>query len=242
MGLFDFLGGSKEDRETKKIRELSKKTQEKYGDPATRARALEGLRDIGTPAAIGALLQRFGVKTEPGITDAEEKEYTLSLVTSFGDKAVEPVLDFIRRSDNVAWAVRCLDELVPEPELVTLLSGILQKLSQEYARDPEKKVVLVNRLSTVRDPAIVPVLLPLLEDPSDEVRTSTLNNLVSQDATSAAGAIADCLVQAEAPRVRAAAAAALADLAAPVEDRRDALAGKLPAGFALDKDGIVRRS
>ncbi len=244
MGLFDFLkGGSSEEREAKRIRDLSKRSQEKYGDAAGRARALEELREIGSPAAIAALLQRFTVHTEPGITDAEEKEYTLSLLTSFGQDAVEPLVQFIRRSDTVAWAVRCLDELVPEDELVNLLTGILHKLGQEYSRDPEKRVVLIKRLSTIKDQRIVDAIVPLLDDPSDEVCTAILSNLVAQENPAAAEPIATTLTRAEAPRVRAAAAAALAELGAPVpEAHRAEVQADLPAGFTLGKDGVVRAS
>src|SRR5690606_2348053 len=109
VGILDLFGGSREKREAKRIRDLTKRSQEKYGDPALRSRALEGLRDIGTPEAISALLQRFTARTEPGITDTEEKEYTLEILQSFGEKAVEPVVAFLEQSESgVSWGVRCL--------------------------------------------------------------------------------------------------------------------------------------
>lgn len=242
MGLFDLFGGSAKEREGKRIRELSKKSQEKYGDPAGRSRALEGLRDIGTPEAIAALLQRFTVHTEPGITDAEEKDYVFGMVSSFGEKAVDPLVDFLRRSDSVAWAVRCLEEIVPQEDLVKITTELLHKLASEYSRDPEKKVVLINRLATIDDDRIPPAVTPFLEDASDEVIIAALANLVEHKSTGSAEAVAACLVGAEAPRVRAAAAAALADLAVPVESHRDELTAKLPAAFRLGPDGIVHRA
>lgn len=243
MGLFSFLGGgSPEEREAKKIRDLVKRSQEKYGDPATRSRALEGLRDIGSPKAIAALIGRFNVKTEPSITDREEKDYTLELVTGLGRDAVDPLIDFIRRNDNVAWAVRCLEKLVPEEELVGNLVGLIDKIAAEYSRDPEKKIVLVNRLAEVRDPRIVDAILPLLQDSSDEVRAATLTNLVAQGEARATTPIAECLISAESPRVRAASAAALAELGAPVDEGlREELAKKLPADHQLGGDGVVKR-
>ncbi|HEY0841004.1 MAG TPA: HEAT repeat domain-containing protein [Vulgatibacter sp.] len=241
MGLFDLFGGSAKEREAKRIRDLAKKSQEKYGDPTGRSRALEGLRDIGSADAIAALLQRFTVHTEPGITDAEEKDYVFGMITSFGEKAVDPLVDFLRRSDSVAWAVRCLEEIVPQEELVRISTELLQRLASEYSRDPEKKVVLINRLSTIHDDRVPPAVAPFLEDASDEVIIAALANLVEQKASACADAIAACLVGAEAPRVRAAAAAALADLGTPVESRREELTAKLPAAFRIGPDAIVRR-
>lgn len=245
MGLLDrfgFGGGSREDRERKRIRDLSKKAQEKYGDPSTRTRALEQLRDIGSPEAITALLQRFTVKTEPGITDSEEKEFTLSMVTSFGDAAVEPVTAFIRDHDFVAWPLRTLEGLVDTETLIGTLTAILDKLAKEYVRDPDKKVLLIDRLAEHRDPRIGPAVAQFLDDPSDEVRVSVLHTLVKQKDDSCKQAVVDCLIHAESPRVRTAAAGALAELGFPVGEEREQVQGKLPAGFSIDAGGLVRQS
>ncbi|WP_373046266.1 HEAT repeat domain-containing protein [Vulgatibacter sp.] len=243
MGLLDSLfGGSREEREAKRIRELSKKTQEKYGDAGARTRALEQLRDIGSPQAIAALLQRFTVTTEPGITDAEEKEFTLSIITSFGDAAVGPVEDFIRGQDSVGWAVRCLEELVDEDRVIGTLTSVLDQLSREYVREPDKKVLLINHLADYKDPRIDPAVSAFLDDPSDEVRVAALQTLVKQGDTGAREAIVACLTNAEAPRVRTAAAGALADLGLPLDGAREQVAARLPAGYSLDDAGVVRRA
>ncbi len=245
MGLFSGLfGGSREERENKKIKELLKRAEEKYGDPAARTRALEQLRDSGTPEAISALLHRFTVKTEPGITDGEEREFTLSIITSFGEAAVGPVEQFIRDHDSVAWGVRCLEEIVSEEHVVGTLTAVLDKLASEYSREPDKKVLLINRLAELGkgDPRVPPAVRQFLDDPIDEVRVAALQTLVAQEDKGAGDAIAASLVGAESPRGRAAAASALADLGAPVTEQRDALAAKLPAGYAIDESGVVKRS
>lgn len=241
MGLFGLFGGSKEEKERKRIRDLSKKAQEKYGDPASRTRALEQLRDVGTQEAIAALLARFGVHTEPGITDAEEREYTLSLITSFGDAAIEPVVHFIEQNDAVAWPVRALEALVDTDTLVGTLCAVLDKLAKEYVRDPDKKVLLIDRLGEHKDPRIAPTVAQFLDDASDEVRVSALRALVAQGDTSCRDAVIDCLVDAEAPRVRAAAAEALAELGLSVADKKEQVEGKLPAGFRVEDGGKIVR-
>jgi len=243
VGLFGSLfGGSREERESKRIRDLSKRAQEKYGDPAARTRALEQLRDIGSEEAIAALLQRFTVKTEPGITDAEEREFTLSIITSFGEKAVGPIEAFIRSNDSIAWALRCLEEIVPEERVIGTLTAELEKLAGEYTREPDKKVLIINRLAATKDPRIPPAVRPFLDDAADDVRIAAMKTLLAQGDAASADAIAACLIDAEAPRVRTAAAATLAELAAPIGARRDEVAAKLPAGYALDDGGVVRKA
>ena len=237
FGLF----GSKEEKEKKRIRDLAKRAGEKFGDPSARTKAMEGLRDVGTPEAISALMQRFTFKIDPGITDAEEKDYAFSMVTSFGEKAVAPVKDFVRKQDSVSWGLRCLDALVPADEVVTTLVEVLDKLAKEYTRDPDKKVLLVNHLANHKDPRVVPAVLPFLDDAFDDVRLSALATLTKQGDAAAAGPIAKRILEDEAVRVRAAAAAALAELGAPVDADADALAKALPDGFALKDGRVVRR-
>lgn len=241
MGLFG-LFASRQEREAKRIRDLSKKAHEKYGDSATRYRALEGLREIGSPEAIAALLGRFTVRTEPQITDAEEKEATFRMVTGFGDEAIRPVLEFLEKQDQVSWALRCLEALVPEGKVIETLIELLERMSRQYVREPDKKVLFLHRLAEAVDPRIPAAALLYLEDPSDEVRIAALDVLVAQKDVDAGGAMATCLIDAEAPRVRAAAAGALADLGAPLVDRMEAITAKLPNGFRLGKDGVVRRT
>lgn len=244
MGLFDIFG-SREKREAKRIRDLAKRAQEKYGDSTARMRALEGLREIGTDEAILALLGRFTVRTEPQITDAEEKETTFQMVTSFGDKAVGPVREFLEKQDNISWALRCLEALVSKERFLETVMELLDKLSRQYVREPDKKVLLLHKLEGEEHAGIVQAALPYLEDPSDEVRIAALQVLTAQKVKDeeSVGAIADCLVGAEAPRVRMAAAEALATLGQPVgADKRESVEAKLPEGFSLGKDAIIRRS
>lgn len=240
MALFG-LFGSKEERDQKRVKELAKKAQEIYGDPASRTKALESLRELGTPEAISGLLSRFTVKVEPGITDAEEKDYVFGMVTSFGDTAVEPVREFIRRNNLVSWGLRCLDVLVPEDEVVATTVSVLDRLAREYSRDPEKKVVLINHLANHKDPRVTPAVLPFLEDQSDDVRLAAMATLVKQGDPACREPIVQRLVGDEAVRVRAAAAAALADLGFGVQGYREKAEAMLPEGFSLDREGVVKR-
>ena len=243
MGLFGLFGGSREERDRKRVRDLAKRAQEKYGDPTGRSRALEQLRELGTPDAIAALLQRFTVKTEPGITDLEEKEYTFSIIKSFGDAAIQPVKDFIRREESVAWGLRCLDALLDEEESTTVLLEELEKLAREYTREPDKKVTLLNHVAERSDARIAETAGKFLDDPSDDVRIAALQTLRKQGeaSRSQADAVVGCLLEAEAPRVRTAAAEAMAELELPVGDKRDALASRLPSGWSIDGAGKLKR-
>jgi len=70
MGLLDRLGigGTKDEREARAVAKLQKKTVEKYGPPENRQGAIEELGEMRTARAIEALLMRYTVRVEPGIT------------------------------------------------------------------------------------------------------------------------------------------------------------------------------
>src|SRR5918911_3527680 len=98
MGLLDRLGigGSKDEREARTVAKLQKKTVEKYGPPENRQGAIEELGEMRTGRAVEALLMRYTVRVEPGITDDEEKQRVLALIHDAGkDVAVGPVKQFI---------------------------------------------------------------------------------------------------------------------------------------------------
>src|SRR6266852_5260328 len=91
MGLLDLLGigGTKEERETRSVRKLQKKAVEKYGPKENRQGAIEELGEMRTPRAVEALLMRYTVRVEPGITDDEEKQRVLALVQQAGQGSAE---------------------------------------------------------------------------------------------------------------------------------------------------------
>src|SRR3989442_2650018 len=94
MGLLDLLGigGSKEERAARSVAKLQKKATEKYGPPENRQGAIEELGEMRTPRAIEALLMRYTVRVDPGITDDEEKQRVLALVQQAGTDLTVPGL------------------------------------------------------------------------------------------------------------------------------------------------------
>lgn len=240
MGLFDFFG-SKEEREKKRIRDLGKKAQERYGDTLARTKALEALRDLGTDDAIAVLLNRFNTTTEPQINDAEEKDYVFEIVTGFGERAVPELKKYLSRSDSVSWGLRCLDALVPADEVVATLVEILERLAREYSREPDKKLLLINHLADHVDPRVPPAVRPFLDDPADDVRIAAMACLVKQGDVESREPLIHRFLEDEAPRVRTAAAHAIADLKVGIQGYRERVESALPEGWHVDRSGVVKK-
>src|SRR5258705_9936461 len=183
MGLFDLLGigGSKEEREARSVAKLQKKAVEKYGPKENRQGAIEELGELGTPRAVEALLMRYTVRVEAGITDDEEKQRVLALLQQPGAAIAVPVLKkFILGRDEISWPLKALSDLVPEAEVVAFLVEALRKAAGEYSRVPEKKVLLLHALAQHRSSDAVPAALPFLEDMDDEVQIAAAQAMAVQ--------------------------------------------------------------
>jgi hypothetical protein len=247
VGLFD-LFGSKEDRERNALRRLVKKVTEKYGPPENRQKAIDQLGDMGTPAALAVLCQRFTVRAEPGITDDEEKESARRILVTAGQTAVGPIEHFLREQETgIAWGLRALADIVPHDQVSGLLLRELARLSREYSRDPEKKLTLLTWLAEnhggVQGPEVEGALLPLLEDFSDDVRIGALRALaaLAPGEPVREGLIQLLLRDRDNARVRGEVLEALVRMGADVKGYRPSVEALLVEPFYLDREGNVKR-
>jgi HEAT repeat protein len=239
MGLFDFFGGSGPDKALK----LKPKITQKYGDPATRQKAIQQLGEMKYPEAVSVLLARFTITVDPLTTDADEKEHVFELIKGFGKEAVPPIQDFLRKNDQAtSWALRLLGDLLPETEIIGICVDTLTHLSSHYTRDPEKKVVLLHHVTGNVDPRIAPAVLPFLEDMSDDVKIAALKALGSLKHEPAREPMLKLLTAGEtARRVQTAALAALQESGFGVQGFREKVEALLVEPYAIDRSGVVVR-
>lgn len=240
MGILDIFGGGSPEE---KARKLKGKVIQKYGDMATRQKAITQLGDMDHPEAVRALLARFTVSVEPGTVDSDEKEHVFDLVKGFGEKSVDPVKEFLQRSDVASsWAVRLLRELIPEEDLTGFILEVLKKIGSDYTRDPEKKTVLIHFLAEKTDPRIPPGVLPFLEDPSDEVKIAALMLLGPLKYEPAREPLLQLLTSPDtARRVKTHAVTALYQSEFGVQGFREKVEAELSDPYFVDKAGVVKK-
>lgn len=240
MGLFDFItGGSGPDKAAR----LKSKVTQKYGEPSARQKAIQQLADMRIPEAVTTLMARFTVAVEPGTVDADEKDHVFEVVKGFGQMAVAPVMEFLKRNDAASsWAVRILEGILPEPEAVGLLTDFLQEIGPKYMRDPEKKIVVIHALEGKSDPRIAPALTPVLEDMADDVKIAALKALAPLRYEPAREPILKLLVAEETgKRVQLAAIQALAESGFGVQGYREKAEGRVVDPYFIDKSGVVQK-
>jgi len=247
MGLLDRLGigGSREEREARSVARLQKKATEKYGPPENRQGAIEELGGLRIQAAVEALLVRYTVRVDPGITDDEEKQRVLELVKQAGAAVSVPALKkFILGRDEISWPLKALSDLLPESEVVAFLIEALRKAANEYSRVPEKKVLLLHALAQHKSPEAVPAARPFLDDMDDEVQIAAAQAMaVQKDETAREPLLRHFLKAHEGSnaRVREALAGLLADTQFDVKGYTPRVEAGLPAGYKLDSKGRVVR-
>ncbi len=240
MGFLDFLGGGSA---AEKATKLKSKVTQKYGDPATRQKAIAQLGEMKTPEAIAVLMHRFTLTVDPHTTDADEKDHVFEIICKLGDEAVKPVKDFLKRSDSASsWALKVLEEILPKADAIGVACDELKRLGAEYTRDPEKKVVLMGYLEGKEDPRIADALVPLLADMSDDVKMAALKNLAPRKFEQAREPMLTLLVGEEtAKRVQSAALEAIAASEFTVQGFRDKAEKRLTEGWHLDKSGALKK-
>jgi HEAT repeat protein len=247
MGFLDKLGigGSKDEREERGIRKLQKKTMEKFGPPENRQGAIEELGKIRSARAIEALLMRYTIRVDPGITDDDEKQRVLALVHEAGAAiAAEPVKAFILSRDEISWPLKALSDLLPQEEVVRFLVSVLRKTGSEYNRVPEKRVLLLHAAASHVSPELVPVLLPFLDDMEDEVQIAAAQALAAQQDERAREPLLKRFLSAHEgsnARVREALAGLLAETGFDVKGYTPKVEAALPPAYKLDSKGRVVR-
>lgn len=246
MGLFDFLSSKPTPA---KIEKIMKRMLNEHHQAQVRQESMMELADIGTPLAIEALVRRLGVNFKDTIINEQEKRWVAdTLVDRFGSQSIEALLAFIKKEQNVSLAVRTLARLVTKDRLVAALLEALKGYAPSDHRTIHAKMQLVDALEAHDDAAIIPALLPHLQDHDDDVRIKVVELLEAKAPKHPAlrpevdAAFVALLLDAEAAgRILRRAAEASAVLGVEVGEARTKLTGQLPDGFTLSPEGKVVR-
>ncbi len=240
MGLLDFFGGG---TPAHKAQRLKPKVTQKFGDPATRQKAIAQLAELKSPDTVPVLIQRFLFSVEPQTTDRDEKDTVFNYICDLGPDAVPHVVEFLKRNDAASsWALKILDEVLDEPEVTGIATTELTRLGAEYTRDPEKKEVLLHHLAGKTDERIGPAVLPFLHDMSDDVKIAAVKTAAAIKYEPAREPILQLLVGEDtARRVQQICVAALADAGFPVQGFREKVEARLAEPYFVDRSGVVKK-
>jgi len=233
--MFDFL------KTKSPIERLTKKVTETAGEDGPRIEAAQKLADMESPEATFALAKRFTISSKVITQDIEEKRMVVSMLAAKGEKAVEPLLRFLKSYHQVEWPVQALAQILPREQLIPRLVGVLEDVAQNPFTSPEHRSSLIKAMHGHVTPEIAAALKKSLEDDDDDVRIAAVH-AVSEMGEDAREILLQAFASSEdRPRIRIAIAEVFADRDWPVKGYRPTVEANLPDGFHITAKGHIRR-
>lgn len=248
MGFLDFIF-DKEKAQERQIEKLRKKLTNIWLQSPERNYAAEQLRDMGTDAALLALMERFKHTAKNTTYDNEEKVYVYDLLVSLGPQIIDVVKTFIAREpDQVNWPMRVLDDLLSGDEMAAYIQELLAGMDVDYERDPSRKEQLILRareLKTYTD--LQKEVARFTVDDHETIRFVAVSTVADHDEDWAREALRANLRLEDSGRIRAISCEAIAQAEdwPLLEDPEDAearaeISANLPNTFFISDEGFLR--
>ncbi len=127
--------------------------------------------------AVAGLLGRFTIRYDKTIEDEQEKEWVFSELAELGDRILPELERHVRNADSIAYGLKLLGDVASLEQQWPILAGLCERNDNSYARDPSKKIQLIDYLGDSKDPRAGVALLPYLEDMDETVRFATVEAL-----------------------------------------------------------------
>lgn len=249
MGVFDLF--SKDGREQRSRQKNAARAVDKYAQSPDRMKALQSLRDDGSPDALYGLFRRFGMMYDKTIEDEQEKEWVFETLAEKGGAVLQPLKRYLASAESISWPLRLLDKIVAtKDEQLDVVAEELGRHEPGYERDPTKKIQLLNHLTGIKSPRVAPLVVPYLDDMDEGVRYAAVETLLRQvdEAAVREPLIAHFVSPKEdSLRIRIRIADGLAELAWTLGDRRAEVEKWLPDAFEIEprdaraKDARIKR-
>jgi hypothetical protein len=240
MALFGLFGKKSDSAQLKKWAE---RAQNRRAQAVDRWEAIQALANAKSAEAAEALLPRFTFYVDPSITDQDEKDLAFEGIVAVGEGAVEPVVAFLRRADSISWPLKILDRLVGPEAVVEKLLELLAVMDTEYERDPQRKIQVLATLEERVDARIAAAVVRFLEDSNETVRFHAAGALLAQaEAEAHKAALLRCFCAEPSVRVRNRILDGFAAKGWDVGEMSAQVQSRLPAGYALDRQGVPRRA
>lgn len=238
MGLFDiFKTGPSEDAIAQQVR----KAKEIYAQPDYRRMAMDKLLKWGTKESLSGLLERFCAVVQSPHWDEEEKRWLVEEIIKIGDK-MEPILrEFILKKNEVNYALLAYRKIVSSDEAYKkLLIEALKARPPSDHRSVQGKQELIAALGEVDHDSLDELLLPYLNDHSDDVQCAAIDGLAKSTDEDVRAKLVELLKsEVHSARVLRTAANVIANLKIDLGDNTQ-LSDVVLEDFRIDRGHLVR--
>lgn len=176
MGLSNFFSSA--GRAKSRLEKYVKTSTNAYTQSIDRYAAMEALLKDGSDEALVGLFKRFTMVSTKSIEDEEEKGWVYRKLSGLGPKVLPAAKRFCLESDNIAWALRIVEDVADEQQEWDILDELLRRHPPGYERDPNKKKQLLTHLAEIDDPKVVELLAGYLEDHDEGIRFLVVEQLI----------------------------------------------------------------
>jgi hypothetical protein len=242
MSVFDLF--SKDGRAQRARESNIKRAVNKYAQSPDRMKALQSLRDDGSPDALYGMLRRFGMMYDKTIEDEQEKDWVFEVLLEKGPAIIDPIKKYLLSADSISWPLRLLDRVAGKEQELEVLKAVLERHEPGYERDPTKKIQVLNHLASVKDDRVPPLLVPYLADMDEGVRLAAVEALVrhKNEEIAREPLLLHFVSDGEdSLRIRIQIAEGFTELAWLVKGHRGEVEKKLPEQFQLDREGHFKK-
>jgi hypothetical protein len=242
MGVFDLF--SKEGRDQRARSKNIARAVAKYSQSPDRMKALEALRDDGSPEATYGMLRRFGMMYDKTIEDEQEKDWVFDTLVDKGASIIPSVQKYLFSADSISWPLRLLDKIANKEQELEVIKSILERHEPGYERDPTKKIQLLNHMAALKDARVPALVLPYLDDMDEGVRYAAADAVIrcaAEDPGREALLLRFVSPTEDSRRIRIHIADGFAALGWLVKGHRGEVEKYLPEQFQLDREGHIKR-
>ena len=146
-------------------------------------KALQALRDDGSPEALYGLMRRFGMMYDKTIEDEQEKEWVFDDAGRQGRRRARAAQEATcwRRTRSRGRCGCSTRSSPPRKSSIDVIAEVLERHEPGYERDPTKKIQLLNHLASLKHAARRRrSSLPYLADMDEGVRYAAVETLLRQ--------------------------------------------------------------
>lgn len=178
MGWKEFVERHRRKRTERQVERNEKRLMNKWQPSPERKRAIDVLYEIGTEAAVEALLKRFTYATEGSIVDEDEKSMVYERLLALHQVSVEPLKRFINKEEAVYWPLKALVRAADEGTAVGTLLGAIRAIPESYGSDLKRKEQLVSNLREFQRDDVFEALVECLSDSAEQIRFLAVDGLL----------------------------------------------------------------
>lgn len=241
MGLLSIFGKKSPEDIAKKH---AARVADKRGYAPDRWESIRTLSELAHPDAAKVLLQRFTFRTDPSITDQEEKELAFRGIVAAGEAAVPHIVTFLETSESATWPVKMLTAMLPEARVADEIVRALDATEPSYTKDPQRKIQLLMELESRKSETALAAAARFLEDPNEGVRFHAVQGIGAQaDLSPALDRLHQLYDEEESARIRSVILDAfIAHDHGFGADSAHLARAKAPNGYSIAGDGSVSRT